>query len=108
MPKRSEKDYEAMSRDVESGGYTVTGEIEMGATLRMGRPAKGVPSEGKTPPLTVRLPDAMRIELEHRAKEEGVSISDLVRRSVAELLHRPGTGRDVPTQPNIGAPPRDR
>ncbi len=93
MPKRSEKDYEAMSRDIESGDYTVRGEIEMGSTLRMGRPAKGTPSTGKTPSLTVRLPEGLRIQLEHRAHDEGVSVSELIRQSVAELLSRPGAGR---------------
>lgn len=49
MAKRSQKDYEEMSRAVEAGDYTLRGPMELGATLRMGRPAKGTETRGKTP-----------------------------------------------------------
>lgn len=61
-----------MSRAVESGHYTVRGPMELGATLRMGRPAKGA-ATGKTPALPVRLLDASRVEIKHRVKAREAS-----------------------------------
>jgi hypothetical protein len=88
MAKRTEKDYEAMGHAVEAGAYTVRSGVEMGATLRMGRPIKSEKPAGKTPVLTVRLPDELRTELDEIAASEGISTSELVRRSVVELLGR--------------------
>jgi len=95
MAKRSAKDYEEMSRAVEAGEYTVRGPMELGATLRMGRPSKGTPSEGKTPALPVRLPAAIRIEMRHRVKNhEADSESELVRRALVEYFeHHPARRR---------------
>ncbi|ETW26217.1 hypothetical protein [Mycobacterium gastri] len=95
MAKRSAKDYEEMSRAVEAGEYTVRGPMELGATLRMGRPTKGTPSEGKTPALPVRLPAAIRIEMRHRVKNhEADSESELVRRALVEYFeHHPARRR---------------
>jgi anti-sigma factor RsiW len=56
------------------------------AFLRKGRPAKGTAAAGKTPGLTVRLPDAIRVELTLRAKAEGSSPSELIRRAVVEYF----------------------
>jgi hypothetical protein len=89
MAKRSAKDHEEMSRAVDAGDYTVSGPIELGATLRMGRPTKGTPAAGKTPPLTIRLPEPIRAEVEHRVESgESASASELVRRAVVEYLER--------------------
>ena len=46
--------------------------MELGATLRMGRPTKGA-ATGKTPVLPVRLPDAIRVEIKHRVKAREAS-----------------------------------
>jgi hypothetical protein len=89
MAKRSGKDYEEMSRSVESGAYTVRSPLELGATLRMGRPIKGTPPAGKTPGMTVRLPESIRVEITHRVKAgESRSESELIRRAVVEYLER--------------------
>jgi hypothetical protein len=91
MAKRTAKDYEEMSRAVESGDYTVRGSMELGATLRMGRPTKGTRAAGKTPALPVRLPDAIRVEMKHRVKaREAKSESELIRRALVEYFeHHP-------------------
>jgi hypothetical protein len=89
MAKRSAEDYEEMSRAVEAGEYTVRGPLELGATLRMGRPTKGTPAAGKTPVLPIRLPSQIRAELERRVKaREADSASELIRRAVIEYLER--------------------
>ena len=89
MAKRSAKDYEEMSRAVEAGEYTVRGPMELGATLRMGRPIKGAETRGKTPALPVRLPDAIRNELAHRVKAgDASSASELIRRAIVEYFER--------------------
>jgi hypothetical protein len=91
MAKRSAKDYEAMSSAVEAGEYTVSTPMELGATLRMGRPTKGALSEGKTPALPVRLPPAIRLEMRRRVENhEADSESELVRRALVEYFeHHP-------------------
>jgi hypothetical protein len=55
------------------------------AYLRKGRPAEGV-APGKTPGFTVRLPEPIRFELTLRAKAEGSSPSELIRRAVIEYF----------------------
>lgn len=55
------------------------------AFLRKGRPAEGL-TPGKTPVVTVRLPKAIRFELTIRAKAEGSSESELIRRAVVEYI----------------------
>ena len=95
MAKRSAKDYEEMSRTVEARENTVRGPMELGATLRMGRPSKGTRSEGKTPALPVRLPTAIRVEMRQRVKNhEADSESELVRRALVEYFeHHPARCR---------------
>lgn len=56
------------------------------AFLRKGRPTKGTPPVGKTPVLAIRLPDAIRGELTRRAKSEGSTASELIRRAVVEYF----------------------
>ncbi|MCV7342626.1 hypothetical protein MHAE_11381 [Mycobacterium haemophilum DSM 44634] len=85
MTKRTAEDYAALSRAVESGEYTVGGPLELGASLQMGRPAGGM-KRGKTPNLSVRLPKAIRDELTVRAKAEGSTESELIRRAVVEYI----------------------
>lgn len=89
MTKRTPKDYEEMSRAVEAGDYTIRSPMELGATLRKGRPTKGTPAAGNTPVLAIRLPEPIRIEVEHRVKAgESGSASELIRRAVVEYLER--------------------
>jgi Arc/MetJ-type ribon-helix-helix transcriptional regulator len=55
----------------------------------MGRPTKGAESPGKTPPLAVRLPEPIRIEIEHRvAAGESGSASELIRQAIVEYFER--------------------
>jgi hypothetical protein len=59
------------------------------AVLRMGRPAKDVESSGKTPPLAVRLPAEIRIEIDHRVEAgESGSASELIRQAIVEYFDR--------------------
>lgn len=89
MAKRTDKDYEEMSRSVESGEYAVRGPVELGATLQMGRPIKGSEPAGNTPALPVRLPRMLRAEIDRRVDiGESDSASHLIRRAVIEYLER--------------------
>ena len=88
MARRDPSAYEEMSQDIETGNFTVRGPVEVGATLRMGRPAKGAPSAGKSPTLSTRYPAEMRTSIADLAKSEGIGESELVRKAVAEYLNR--------------------
>lgn len=89
MVKRTAKDYEEMSRAVESGEYAVRGPAELGATLQFGRPIKGTEPAGNTPALPVRLPRMLRAEIDRRVEiGESESASHLIRRAVIEYLER--------------------
>lgn len=84
---RDTQRYDDMSRDVEAGDYSVAGPVQMGAQLRMGRPAKGSPTAGKTPSLPVRLPDSIRAETAKRVTAgEATSEAELVRRALIEYF----------------------
>jgi hypothetical protein len=57
------------------------------AVLRKGRPSKGTPSSGQTPALTIRLPGAIRQELDSRVNTgESDSASELVRQALVEYF----------------------
>ncbi|MCF6386545.1 hypothetical protein L2K20_06140 [Mycobacterium sp. MBM] len=86
--KHDDVDYDALSRAVESGNYSVRGPIESGATLRMGRPAKNAESAGKSPGVTTRFPPELRAKLTAQAEAENTKESELVRKAVAEYLAR--------------------
>jgi hypothetical protein len=59
------------------------------AVLRTGRPTKDTESAGKTPPMTIRLPDTIRTEIAHHVEAgESRSESELVRKAVVEYLER--------------------
>lgn len=57
------------------------------ALLRKGRPAKGTPSAGKTPALTIRLPGVVRREVDSRAEAGwSDSASELIRLALIEYF----------------------
>lgn len=88
MAKRNQEDYAAMSADVEAGEYTVSGPVEMGRTLRMGRPVGGGPRRGPSKPRSVRLSAEMDGRLLALAAEEGVEPSEMLRRALVEYVER--------------------
>lgn len=89
MARRNTEDYAAMSADVESGHYTVSGTLESGSTLRMGRPAGGE-RRGISPSRTVRLPVELDGRLVAYADHEHVKPSEIVRRALDDYLGREG------------------
>lgn len=81
-------EYSALADDYERNPPTADEVISVEvdpSVLRMGRPLGGA-TPGKTPPLTVRLPKGVRIELRVRAAAESATESELVRRAVVEYL----------------------
>ncbi|WP_166905935.1 hypothetical protein [Mycobacterium sp. DL440] len=96
MAKNEPVDYAALSRAVESGDYVVSGPLEDGATLRMGRPAKGAQSAGKTPNLTVRVDPSIRGILQAIADDKGVKESEIVRQAVLEFIECHPVGELAP------------
>lgn len=80
-------DYDALSRAVESGNYTARGPLESGATLRIGRPAKGMRAV-KTTPVSYRLPEDIRDEVRRRVKvvRQANNDSELVRTALVEYF----------------------
>jgi hypothetical protein len=88
---RTEAEYEELARSYAAEPIRAdeVRSVEIGpALLRMGRPAKGTRT-GKTPPLTIRLPEALRAEIAHRVEAgESGSESELVRRAVIEYVER--------------------
>ncbi|HEU0192082.1 MAG TPA: ribbon-helix-helix protein, CopG family [Mycobacterium sp.] len=89
MAKRSAKDYAEMSHAVESGDYTVAGPLEMGSTLRMGRPA-GESRRGSSPTRTLRLPAELNRRLDAHVSAEHTTPSEVMRRALDEYLGRIG------------------
>lgn len=55
MAQRSDDEYAEMSAAVEAGEYTVSGRVEMGRTLRKGRPVGKGPRQGASKSRSVRL-----------------------------------------------------
>lgn len=90
MAKRDADDYAAMSADVESGDYTVSGALDPpGVTLRMGRPTGGA-RRGTSPTRTVRLPVELDGRLVTYAEHEHVKPSEIMRRALDDYLSRVG------------------
>lgn len=89
MARRSAKDYAEMSRAVESGDYTVAGPLEMGSTLRMGRPV-GESRRGSSPTRTIRLPAELNRRLDAYTAAEHTTPSEVMRRALDEYLGRIG------------------
>lgn len=56
------------------------------AYLPRGRPNKGASTAGNTPVLAVRLPKSLRNQLEHSAKIQGATPSEMVRRAVVDSV----------------------
>lgn len=87
------KDYADMAASYEAEpprADEIAGPIELKpAILRIGRPAKGTATAGKTPVLAIRLPEQLRTEVDHRVETgETSSASELIRRAVIEYLER--------------------
>jgi hypothetical protein len=85
----TDADYAEMAEDYAAHPPTVEEILSLDvnpAFLRMGRPAKGAAAKGKTPVISVRLPDAIRTELVRRAEDGGSSPSELIRQAVVEFL----------------------
>lgn len=89
MAKRSAKEYAELSRAVESGDYTVAGPLEMGSTLRMGRPV-GESRRGSSPTRTIRLPAQLNTRLDAYVSAEHTTPSEVMRRALDEYLGRIG------------------
>lgn len=89
MAKRSAEDYAEMSRAVESGDYTVAGPLEMGSTLRMGRPV-GESRRGSSPTRTIRLPADLNSRLDAYVSAQHTTLSEVMRRALDEYLGRIG------------------
>lgn len=89
MAKRSAKDYAEMSRAVESGDYAVAGPLEMGTTLRMGRPI-GESRRGSSPTRTIRLSAELNTRLDAYVSAEHTTPSEVMRRALDEYLGRIG------------------
>lgn len=89
MAKRSIEDYAAMNADVEAGDYTVSGPIEAGSSLRMGRPS-GSARRGASPTRTVRLAAELDNRLVEYAEHTRVSPSEIMRRALDDYLRRLG------------------
>jgi hypothetical protein len=87
--KRSANDYAEMSRAVESGDYTVAGPLEMGSTLRMGRPV-GESRRGSSPTRTIRLSAELNKRLDAYVSAEHTTPSEVMRRALDEYLARIG------------------
>lgn len=84
----TDAEYAEMAADYAAEPPTVDEVVSGGvdpAFLRKGRPAEGT-APGKTPGFTVRLPDAIRVELALVAQAEGSSPSELIRRAVVEYI----------------------
>jgi anti-sigma factor RsiW len=84
----TDAEYAEMSADYAAKTPTadevVSGHVNA-AFLRKGRPTEGA-APGKTRGFTVRLPDPIRVELTVRARAEGASPSELIRRAVVEYI----------------------
>jgi hypothetical protein len=91
MARRSAEDYAAMSAAVESGAYTVGGPLEVGASLRMGRPVGGR-RRGASPTRTVRMSAELDLRLEAYAEAVHASPSEVLRRALDEYLNRHAIG----------------
>ncbi|MGV9795188.1 ribbon-helix-helix protein, CopG family [Gordonia sp. NPDC003422] len=86
MNPRNARDYERMADAVESGEYKVSGPLETGATLKMGRPAVG--ERRDTTSRTVRLPAALDARLADYAEDARTTPSEVLRRAVDEYLSK--------------------
>lgn len=93
MAKRRSEDYAEMSRAVEAGEYTVAGPLELGASLRMGRPIGGGERRGASPTRTVRLSADLEMRLEAYVSVSDTKPSDVIRRALDEYLNRHPIGR---------------
>lgn len=87
--RRSPEEYAEMSRAVEAGEYTVAGPLELGASLRMGRPVgRGGERRGASPTRTVRLPAELEMRLEAYVSVSDTKPSDVIRQALDEYLNR--------------------
>lgn len=87
----SDEDYAEMAADYEAHPPTaneIAGPIEINpAYLRTGRPAKNTPTTGRTPVMTIRLPDTIRDEVKTRvAAGQAQSEAELIRQALVEYF----------------------
>jgi hypothetical protein len=78
-----------VSRAVEAGDYTAAGPLEIGSTLRMGRPVGGN-RRGTSPTRTIRLPTELDGRLDAYVSAEHTTPSEVLRRALDEYLRRAG------------------
>ncbi|MXP21264.1 ribbon-helix-helix domain-containing protein [Gordonia sp. HNM0687] len=95
MTSRNSRDYERMADAVEGGEYKVSGPLEVGATLKMGRPPVG--ERRDTTSRTVRLPAALDARLADYAEDTRTTPSEVLRRAVDLYLNSHPARRDQPS-----------
>jgi predicted transcriptional regulator len=85
----TDDEYAEMAADYETNPPTAAEvtSVELNpAYLPTGRPNKGTRTTGKTPVLTIRLPESLRNELVHSAEVQGATPSEMVRRAVVDSV----------------------
>lgn len=92
MGRLTEREYAALAADYEEHPPTeeeIVGRVQIDpAALRTGRPPKSAPRRGRTPTMSVRLPDELRERLTARADVEAVTPGEVIRRAIIEYLER--------------------
>lgn len=82
-------DYDAMAADYADHPPTADEVVDVEVSpfaLKTGRPRKGATKGGRTPTMSLRLPDKLRQKVAQQAKAEGVAESELIRRAVDEYV----------------------
>ena len=89
-PRLTDEDYAEMAADYAANPITADEIISIEinpAYLRAGRPAKGTAKTGRTPVMTIRLPEQLRTEIAGRIDAgECSSISELIRVALVEYF----------------------
>ena len=92
MGRLTEDEYAAMAADYEVSPPTeseIAGPVHVDpSALRKGRPPKDAPRRGRTPTMSVRLPEELRERLAVRADAEAVTPGEVIRRAIVEYLER--------------------
>lgn len=82
----TDDEYAALAASYEADPPRRTGPAEY-AELPIGRPPKGA-APGRTPVTSIRLPNALREQLDARARAEDVKPAEVMRRALVEYLAR--------------------
>lgn len=91
MERLTDADYDAMAVDYAANPPRPEEllDIEVNpAYLTVGRPTSRSGRTGKSPTLSIRLPEELRRAADLRAQSENVTTGELVRRAVSEYLAR--------------------